>query len=352
MRDTIPMIRAAMLEGLDELLKSKYHVNLGVDELLDELGSTTKPPLDIQLNTYAKLLDRAAELTGDPCFGLNFASNFPLGRTHFFGFLIPNAPDLRTMVECISRYIRFQADAFEFIFDESQDGIATITWRFGPQVIRPHKTLMEFSMGLFADRVRRFVGSDCHPVVAKFDYPDPRATKQSHDKYEQMFGGNLTFDSPLSSLSSSSTALKAPLKGANPALFKFMLEYAEKELEKVEASTKISERVQSFLIETLPVEEVSLETASTELKMTPRQLQTQLRREGTNFETVLTEVRKGLAKRYLKNTDHSMTEIAMVLGFSEQSAFTRAIKTWFSMTPTELRADLRSRERRDDSAEK
>ncbi|MEL7544962.1 MAG: helix-turn-helix domain-containing protein, partial [Pseudomonadota bacterium] len=49
-----------------------------------------------------------------------------------------------------------------------------------------------------------------------------------------------------------------------------------------------------------------------------------------------------LARHYLRMRQYTLTEVAFLLGFSEQSAFTRACKRWFDATPFEMRGRLRS----------
>ena len=46
-----------------------------------------------------------------------------------------------------------------------------------------------------------------------------------------------------------------------------------------------------------------------------------------------------IAKYKLYSTEKSISEIAFLTGFSEQSAFTRAFKKWTSKTPMEFRKD-------------
>lgn len=334
------MIRATMVAGLDDILRSAGH-NLDVNRLLDEIGSRAKPPQDLRLNAYLLLLERIAELMRDPCFGLAFAKAFPVGAMKVFSYLVANAPELRTMVSCISRYAGLQIDALQVSFEEA-DEVGTITWRFGPQVTSPTKTMLEFCMSLFVDRLRMNSGSDWTPRAARFAYPDPRSTEACRRSYAEMFGADLDFDVAVSSMTAPSAAFERPLKSADRKLFELMLEYADREMSAKMQVTSSAETVASVLIDSLPLQQVNLESVAATMKRTPRQLQEDLRKEGTNFEAVLVEVRRRLAESYLKTSTRSMTEIAMMLGFSEQSAFTRAVKSWYGIPPTELRSRLRS----------
>ncbi|HRH73817.1 MAG TPA: helix-turn-helix domain-containing protein, partial [Zoogloea sp.] len=58
---------------------------------------------------------------------------------------------------------------------------------------------------------------------------------------------------------------------------------------------------------------------------------------GLSYRGLLEKTRYELALRYLDDPRKSVTEITFLLGFSEQSAFTRAFKRWNGKAPSEYR---------------
>lgn len=62
--------------------------------------------------------------------------------------------------------------------------------------------------------------------------------------------------------------------------------------------------------------------------------------EGEPSAAVLGDVRFKLARMYLADSRLSSAEIALLLGYSEQSAFTRAFRTWSGSTPLDYRRRL------------
>ena len=87
----------------------------------------------------------------------------------------------------------------------------------------------------------------------------------------------------------------------------------------------------------LPSGRVTEEDLANSLNMSKRTLHRKLRDQGTTFRSLLTQVRKDLARFYIQNLDYSITEIAFLLGYADIRAFSRAFKSWFGQTPTELR---------------
>ena len=71
--------------------------------------------------------------------------------------------------------------------------------------------------------------------------------------------------------------------------------------------------------------------------MSVRNLQRRLKEVGTTFRTLLETVRKDLASTYLHDPDIEFAEVAFLLGFSDQSAFSRAFRRWTGHSPSEAR---------------
>ena len=66
--------------------------------------------------------------------------------------------------------------------------------------------------------------------------------------------------------------------------------------------------------------------------------QRRLLEEGTSFHQLLDSTRRELAERYLRQRQMSLTEMAYLLGFSDQGNLTRACKRWFALTPGQYRS--------------
>jgi AraC-like DNA-binding protein len=96
-------------------------------------------------------------------------------------------------------------------------------------------------------------------------------------------------------------------------------------------------RARAVLVQELPTGRVTEEGLAERLNMTQRTLQRRLRDEGETFRSLLTQVRKDLAKHYVQEPDYRITEIAFLLGFSDSSAFSRAYRDWFGESPTMTR---------------
>ena len=78
-------------------------------------------------------------------------------------------------------------------------------------------------------------------------------------------------------------------------------------------------------------------TVAAELAIGGRQLQNRLRAEGTSYRQLLDQVRKGIALDVLERADVSIYDVAFLVGFAQQSAFTHAFRRWTGLSPGEYR---------------
>lgn len=106
------------------------------------------------------------------------------------------------------------------------------------------------------------------------------------------------------------------------------------------ANSSTVNRVIAALTTSMPSGKVNEEHIADTLNMSVRSLQRKLREEGSSYSTLVDQVRQDTAKVHLKDPSLSLSEVAFLLGFSEQANFTRAFRRWFDMPPSEYRRNL------------
>ena len=87
----------------------------------------------------------------------------------------------------------------------------------------------------------------------------------------------------------------------------------------------------------LPAGEMSIDKVAAELNVSRRTLQRRLSERDTHFLQVLQDVRSGLAERYLADKRLGITQIAFLLGYTDQASFSSAFKSWHGKSPSEYR---------------
>jgi len=102
----------------------------------------------------------------------------------------------------------------------------------------------------------------------------------------------------------------------------------------------IVQQVKSEIVNNLPDGQVTDQVVASALNLSIRSMQRRLKEHKTSFRLLLDGVREKLAKQYIKNPVNRMSDVAFLLGFSEQSAFSRAFKKWTGKSPIEYRNSL------------
>jgi AraC-like DNA-binding protein len=72
--------------------------------------------------------------------------------------------------------------------------------------------------------------------------------------------------------------------------------------------------------------------------MSLRTLNRRLHAKGTSLQEIRDQVTAQAACQLLGNTDKPASEVALILGYSDSSAFTRAFRRWRGVPPAQWRA--------------
>ncbi|AUX71901.1 AraC family transcriptional regulator [Erwinia pyrifoliae] len=84
-----------------------------------------------------------------------------------------------------------------------------------------------------------------------------------------------------------------------------------------------------------------LEEVADNMGLSSWSLQRRLREEGLSFTTLADNVRCEMAKHDLQQHQLPISEMALLLGYSEVSAFSRAFRRWFGISPRQWRQEER-----------
>ena len=99
-------------------------------------------------------------------------------------------------------------------------------------------------------------------------------------------------------------------------------------------------RAREVILKRLPDGEPRRDQVAAELHMSERTLQRRLVEEATSFLQLLDDTRRELAEQYLGRLHLSLAQAAYLLGFADQSRFSRACTQWFELSPGQYRSQL------------
>jgi len=157
-------------------------------------------------------------------------------------------------------------------------------------------------------------------------------------KLKSFLGCPIEFGCSVDEVTFAGSVRFAPIVSADPHLNRLLTAYCEAALAKREQSPAIlRSNLENEITQLLPQGEARAEDVARRLGMSHRTLARRLASEGLSFSIILDELKADLAKRYLRDDDLPMSEVARLLGYAEASAFTHAFRRWTGMTPRQFR---------------
>ena len=318
----------------------KYASRLGIDEpaIISEFsldpGAYRLDEARIPIHTFHAIWSFILNRSNDPDFGLHFGEQ---SHTWLSGHLL-----YAMMMNCetVEHAIRKNFQYHNLIMDIIRPGLtvknpwAYLTWEMGHPELAPERHLSESVLALFASMLRFLTGDQFKITEVRFTHPCPDNTAE----HERIFHAPLVFDQKKNEIVLSQSYLNNPILLANPKTMEDLEQLVQKALHRAYAQNSWKEKVAQILFKALLGEKkTDIETVAQHLAMTVRNLQLKLKEEGTSFQILLDEVRKQIAIGYLKDGNESICEVALLLGFADQSAFHHAFKRWTGKTPGEYR---------------
>jgi len=154
------------------------------------------------------------------------------------------------------------------------------------------------------------------------------------DPCAEYFGCEIRYEQPYDCLEFKAALADFELPQANPELLRTLEARLDRALENLDHLHKLSNRVHQCVLYSLGQQPVSVTSVAQQLGMTEQTLARGLKSEGASFRDILQDVRKQNAEFYLRENRRSLADIALALGYSDQSAFTRAYRSWHGVPPS------------------
>ena len=284
-----------------------------------------------------RALELAAAQLRCPDLGLRIAARQDLGMLGALALAIQNSATLGDALECTNRYLflHAQAASLSLVADPSgSPGIAGLRYDLRPDLAPLAVQGTDLGLGFLHRAIRYLVGDyGLRSVELPYQPPAPLAV------YEEFYGAPVRTRRPAALLRVPVSLAERPLGESNEQLRRLALAFLEEQAPGGPAAPLLA-RVHSAVGEQLGTQPPELESIARLLNLHPRTLQRRLAEHGTTFAAVLDTERREAAHRYLTATDLPLSQIAALLGLSEQSALTRCCRRWWATTPTRLRREL------------
>jgi len=327
------------------LNSSNRNLNLLVDKLLDisrESGFTTediiknakidlnKPIQEIDL---PRIIDYAYNYTKDEALMIKLGQRVDVTYFGSFGFALMSCSSLSEAIKLINRYQLLLGTGINFnVLSDSHNSQYTLRVSLSVLSNLQKKLLTELIISQSIYLLKTILNNDKLKFTISFQHEGI----DKKELYESILKCNVKFNQLHNEISVPIDLSKEKLVAANSAVHIIYEEQCERllrDLNKVENFSAATRRILLQAGDDLPdIKEVAFK-----LHMSESTLRRRLKEESSSYRIICDEVRDVLAKKYLTTTNLTISDIAMLLNYSEAASFRRAFVRWNKVTPNDYR---------------
>ena len=313
----------------------------GVDQrqLLASIGlnpdSENEPKRMLADTVYYDMLERIAEMIDVTDLSVRTGASMRLDEYGALGLAWKAAPTLLGSYSRVERFARLWTSVVEYELRPSDRGTLFVLHRSGERRLGMRLS-NEATLASAVSISRQVSPVPFAPIEVHLKHPRPRTVAF----HERDFGCPVYFGSDLDALLLSPASLSQPNKFGDEGITRFLDRHLEDELRDVADDMSIEVLAKDVIARSLSEGLPNMADVARTLGLSVRSLHRRLAADGLSFRTVTEETRQELAEGLLRDERYSLSEIAFLTGFSEQSAFNRAFKRWIGRTPAQHRKFL------------
>ncbi len=332
-----PIVLAAAATGITDLIDE---FRGDIDSIFGSAGIAPEmagsPTLKLKLSSFCNLFERAAENTGYDNFGLWFGNRFQPRDLGLWGYAAVSSPTLGAALESLVGLFKYHQDATEMTCLRGPDGLMRLEYQIVAPDILERRQDAELSLGMFLNVFRECCGANWAPEEVHFEHPQP----QEWNEHERAFSAPVYFSQSTNALLFRDDILNKPMPGSDLRLMAIMRMCLEQLSIQPHTGGALIDQVRNTIRSKLTEGYPTLDRVAETLKLSPGVIQRELALEGVAYKDLVEKTRRDLAMMYLKQRQLQFSEIAFLLGYSELSAFSRAVRRWTGEAPRTVRATL------------
>ncbi len=322
---SVSLYRKMIDHALSEGLTTEDFQDLPIP--IDTLNNIKAVPAD----TFFELHERLDHLLG-PGFSVRIGQEMKMDDYGVLGLSWKTCSKAVEIYERCERYFKLLSNTY--VFKVEKEGEVSKVHLFRDAHRRGVELSNEATFSATVVVLKAMTETDIAPVKVSFKHKAPKDLKS----YNEAFRCPILFNQAHNFIAYQTIDLETRTAKADISINKFLLERVEEETRGMEISAiKIVADVEGLIKDALPGGIPSIVQIGELIGMSSRTLNRRLSENGITFRDLVKQTQEKIAKALLKNSSHTIGEIAFQTGFSEQSAFSRAFKRWTGQSPVEYR---------------
>src|SRR5262249_28653490 len=153
-------------------------------------------------------------------------------------------------------------------------------------------------------------------------------------EFRRFIGGKLQVDAHVDEVDFTTSVWNLRVANADPYLHRLLQNLSEQAfVNRPTPASSLKVKVENVIVELLPHGSPNLERVAARLGFSASGLARRLSVENLNFAAIRSELKATLADHYLADPSMRISQIAWLLGYKSNSAFTHAFERWSGRSP-------------------
>ena len=328
------LCRAGGISNFEQLVESLGGDSRGILALAGlQPSDLSDPDRYLSYHKVIEAIEIAAAQLGRPDFGFRLADSQEITFLGALGIAIEAADSPLTALQTVSRFLSYHTPGAGLSVEKEKEHLYRASFSLLIADALDYPQMIEHAL-LHVYRVLQMVSHrELMPRAICFRH----ARQSGMATYRRYLGQEPQFNAPFNAVILDAWAARRRYRVANPLLGQFTQKYLMGAV--MSRDDPLDERVERMVNRLLRIRQVDLQLVATTLNMEPRTLQRRLQERGTSLQAITDRAKRQLAQKFLGQKELPLAQVSDMLGFADQSSFTRTCKRWFGKTPRQQRMD-------------
>lgn len=287
---------------------------------------------EIALLDFNQTLEDVADKAKKPYLGWLVGCRCTNLSKSMIGRIVLGSKTLGTGLHWLCHFFPLLQDATQVKL-EIHDETAKLSYKILDPKVWPREQDALFTLSIFANFIRAAGNDIWSHVHVNLEAPK---TEKNSDLYRYLHA-HVNFDCHANEIVFPSHFLHKPL-AKSEQIPQIEISKLTRTLSKRNREMSICDRVRYVVYEAIFETTISQDFVAKELGCSTRTLRRKLSSEGESYQSLLDICKMEVAAREIATTKHiSFSQMALKLGYSEHSTFTRAFGRWAGMSPRQYR---------------
>jgi AraC-like DNA-binding protein len=327
------MVRATAAHGAVDFFQRQ---GLNPDVILQTVRlrreDLANPAGEVSLMQYCRMFEVAANMAKRSSLGLEFGAAFTPQHLGHIGYLAVTAPTLRRALRCLADELPFHQQGTFIGLEPFGATRLALSYGIADSTVKERQQDAELSLAILLNLMRQALGPGWCPNEVHFSHTRPLSTHL----HERIFGAVVRFQEDANRIVFAKDLLDAPMPRRDDALHGLLAAEIERQKGLHPYDPDIVAAIRYQIERLLPSGKCDLDTVSAACALQCWSVKRKLHSRGISFQDLVLAVRRELAPVYLLERGMPATEVALCLGYSELSAFSRAFRQWTGLTPSDF----------------